>query len=423
MQACQSRSLISRIVVFVTLVSVFAGAAFASGPTEKVLHLFNEVPDGMDLEGAVVADAAGNLYGLAAGGGLSGGGTPCCGVVFELSPPTSSGGTWTETVLHEFGSGDGAYPFGTLIFDKLGNLYGTTSGTVFELKPPATSGGAWIEIILCDDCNFAAGKLVFDGAGNLYGISRGQYNSLDGAVFELERPASSGGTWTHKTIYTFGSFSGDGYDIWGSVVLRGGALYGTTRLGGAADSGTVFKLTQIGGVWTETILHSFDPTKGEGATPLAGVIFDTAGNIYGTTTLGGSSNLCGGGCGTVYELSPPAFEDGHWQENTLYNFSGADGANPEGELNRDKANNLYGTTTAGGPGASRGTVFKLKPPLVAGGAWTEVVLHGFGGVANADGAAPVSSMIERNGLLYGTTSQGGLAFRDRTGGVVFSVVP
>ncbi len=171
--------LASRITLFGCFL-ILSSALFAAGPVEQMIYNFNLNNDGKQISNGLVADSAGNLYGVTARGGM---GANTNGTIFELSPPATAGGPWTETVLYSFGTafGDGAYPNGTLIFDKLGNLYGTTTqggsiglGTVFELSPPATPGGSWTETVLYSypDTNkngwMPSGKLAFDPAGNLY---------------------------------------------------------------------------------------------------------------------------------------------------------------------------------------------------------------------------------------------------------------
>jgi hypothetical protein len=176
-----------RIASLVLAVVILAGSTFAT--TEKLVYTFLGSPDGVIPAGGLVADATGNLYGTTEYGGFE---NFCCGTVFELSPPATSGGAWTETILHTFGSNEGSFPTGTLIFDKAGNLYGTTfgdagtsyGGSVFELSPPTTPGGAWTETLLHifngSDGDRPSGKLAIDAQGNIYGTT-----SNGGVAFEL----------------------------------------------------------------------------------------------------------------------------------------------------------------------------------------------------------------------------------------------
>ena len=271
--------------------------------------------------------------------------------MFELTP--AGGGTWTEKVLYSFGNGtDGTDPAAGLIFDAAGNLYGTTQtggthsgGMVFELTPAA--GGTWTEKVLYNfggtDGDQPAAGLVFDAAGNLYGTTYVGGTSDKGTVFELT-PAG-GGTWTEKVLYNFNGTSG-AIPQAGLIFDAAGNLYSTTFAGGTYNLGTLFELTPAGGgTWTEQVLHSFgNGTDGSG--PWAGLIFDAAGNLYGTTRYGGSY-----GGGTVFRLNAQG-------ETLLYSFSGADGKNPIAGLALDAAGNLYGTTYLGGA-SSQGTAFEI----------------------------------------------------------------
>jgi uncharacterized repeat protein (TIGR03803 family) len=405
--------------------SIFSANSFASAPAEQVIYDF---PYGTGPSSGLIADSAGNLYGTTRYGGFA------YGTVFELSPPTTSGGAWTETVLYAFDPNqmiDGAYPFSTLIFDKAGNLYGTTSistygyGIVFELSPPATAGGAWTRKILMDvpvggsKGTNLQGNLIFDPAGNLYGttLSGGagtmcgsRTGSGCGTVFELKPPTKVGAGWTETIVHSFAVTAGDGFTPGTALILRDGILYGTTEKGGASGDGTVFRLARQSGGWVETILHDFTGTDGE--TPVGRLIADSSGNFYGTTYSGGTA-----GWGTVYELSPPAVSGDPWLETSLYSFTGGtDGGNAYVGVIRDSLGNLYGVTTYGGF-KSNGVVFKLLAPAEAGGTWSEVTLHVFDAAIH-DGAGPAGDLILLNGKgLFGTTYGGGTA----PGGTAFNI--
>jgi uncharacterized repeat protein (TIGR03803 family) len=315
---------------------------------EKVLLNFNYT-DGNSPVAGLIFDAAGNLYGTTAGGGTYGYGT-----VFELTP--TAGGSWTEQVLHNFGNGtDGFYPYAGLIFDKNGNLYGTTykggaygAGTVFELTP--TGGGGWAEQVLHNfgngtDGTYPEAGLIFDAAGNLYGTTAGGGTSAGGTVFELTA------TGTETVLHNFGNGTDGSYLLAGLIFNAGGNLYGTTNEGGAYGAGTVFELTPTGGGWTERVLHNFFSTLLDGGGPLAGLTFDAGGNLYGTTYYGGTS-----AGGTVFELTPTGTE----QVLHSFNNNGTDGFLPYAGLIFDAVGNLYGTTSAGGT-YGYGTVFELTP--------------------------------------------------------------
>jgi len=350
--------------------------------TETVLHSFKGAPDGQQPEGVLILDVAGNLYGTTEEGGIYGG-IYSGGTVFELSP--RQGGGWTETVLHSFGNGtDGAGPRAGLIFDADGNLYGTTSfggihgaGTAFELSP--REGGGWTETVLhsfgngTDGGNPHAG-LIFDAAGNLYGTTAlgGIHGSCGygcGTVFELS--PRQGGGWRETVLHSFNNNGSDGYHPRADLIFdAAGNLYGTTSKGGSYfcydgrsyGCGTVFELSpRQGGGWRETVLHSFDKNELEGYYPYAGLIFDAAGNLYGTTNAGGVPH----GAGAVFELS--SREGGGWTATVLHTFgNGTDGTRPESGLIFDAAGNLYGTTVRGGIHTGLclygcGTVFELTP--------------------------------------------------------------
>lgn len=408
--------------VLLIVVGLLAGGAHLAAQESIVYSFVYGGSDGLYPFAGLVADGAGNFYGTTVYGGSVGSPFNFDGTVYELSP--GSGGAWTEKVLYSFGvySGDGTDPYGPVVFDSKGNLYGTTNGggaygqgAVYELSPG--SGGVWTEQLIysfkggvADGASPRRGGLVFDSKGNLYGTTfNGGANGsspFDGTVFELS--PGSGGTWTEKIIYNFGVNSSDGINPVSGVTFDAtGNLYGTTDNGGVYNYGTVYELSPgAGGTWTETVLHSFDVNAVDGANPLAGVIIDSQGNLYGTTQIGGSYGN-GNHLGTVYELSHAG---GIWTEQILYSFTGnangtTDGVTPVGNLIFDAAGNLYGTTFAGGVAiASEGTVFELSR---AGGTWTERILYAFNS-ALSDGHSPECSLVfDAAGNLYGTTSAGG----------------
>jgi len=397
---------------------VIASASIASSQ-DTILHSFiYPSSDGLMPYGGLVSDGAGNFYGTTVEGGSVGSPFGFDGTVFELSP--ASGGGWTYTILYNFGSvsGDGIQPLATLIFDSKGNLYGTASsggannnsGTVWELSPTGT--GTWTEKTLynfggttTDGVQPGYGSLIFDAQGNLYGTThKGGANGV-GTVFELS--PGSGGLWTEKVLYSFGANTTDGASPTAGVTFdAAGDLYGTTNSGGAYTKyGTVFELSPGSGSWTETILHSFNNNNTDGYNPTAGVIFDGQGNLYGTTYAGGHF-ANGNGFGTVYELSPAS--TGLWTEQVLYSFTGSttngDGQNPLAGVIFDAAGNLYGTTTYGGV-PQAGTVFELQR---VAGAWKERLVYTFVKSAS-DGQVPYSGLVfDAAGNLYGTTTAGGV---------------
>jgi uncharacterized repeat protein (TIGR03803 family) len=321
------------------------------GWNETVLYSFTGGADGAYPNSDVIFDSVGNLYGTAYEGGVNGCGYgDGCGIVFELSPVGTS---WTETVLLSFtgSQGDGGFPQNGVIMDPAGNLYGTTCscgagyGTLFKLSP---SGGGWTEQVLTGADGFSG--LTMDPAGDIFGA----WLNEDSTVFEL----SPIGNLTE--IHTFTGAPKDGSDAEGTPVLdQAGNLYGTTLLGGAKNLGTVYKLSPVKkgkkkGEWTEKILYSFKGGK-DGCGPTAGIVFGAAGNIYGTTTWCGYENMSG----TVFELVAPVGKGGY-KEKVLLGFNGTGGAKPYGSLILDSAGNLYGTASRGGS-SGWGVVFEVTP--------------------------------------------------------------
>lgn len=347
--------------------------------TESILFNFNGA-NGTGPRAPLIFDQAGNLYGTTWLGGSCGG-----GVVFELSPPAQQGGAWTQTVLYNLGCGSTvSLPQAGLIFDQAGNLYGT-----------AETGGT--------HC------VNFGGCGG---------------VFQLVKPIP-GGAWTENVLYNFpGSeivFHGPGTEG-GLAIDAKGALYGTTVVHGGAGKGTVFRLkppTRPGRQWQHSVLYSFKGGS-DGMHPRAGVTFDTHGNLYGTT--GGEGVFSCASCGTIFQLTPAPTVP--WTETVLYRFQGgSDGSFPASSLIFDGAGNLYGTTKYGGdPSCDQcGTVFQLAPP-VNGGVWTKTILHAFAG--GSDGAGPAGGLtIGKDGALYGATTGGGSGSCLGGCGAVYSVTP
>ena len=418
----------------------------AGAPQEDVLYSFGATStDGGVPYAGLIFDTKGNLYGTTEYGGPNevkqGDATVTGGTVFELTPAT--GGGWTEKVLYNFGatSTDGANPIGGLAIDANGNLYGTTSsggisatGMVFELTPAAN--GTWTEKVLhnfnyvTNDGTAPHAGLIFDAAGNLYGTTSGgganSSASVDpgGTVFELS-PAA-GGAWTEQLLYSFNYLNkADGYyPTAGLIFDTKGNLYGTTSDGGSGQDsqggGTVFELSPIAGGagWTEKVLFSF----GGGSTitgykPIGGLVLDSGGNLYGTAYSGGPNGF--GLDGTVFEVMPSS--GGTWTEKDIYNLGGneTDGINSEAGLLIDAKDNLYGTTAGGGANGF-GTVFELSTSTGA-----EQVLHSFD-LNGTDGASPYGGLLfDATGNLYGTTGYGGAhggSDTGITGGTVFEIV-
>jgi len=362
--------------------------------SESVLYSFANTPDGASPRYVTpILDTSGNLYGTTEYGGAFGD-----GIVFKLTPSA------TESILHSFdlNGTDGSSPVASLVLYK-GNLYGTTveggtdniDGIVFELKH-TTKG--WTEKILhsfgaTGDGSQPSCALTFDTTGNLYGTTNvgGAYSR--GTVFEL---TSSG---TEKVLWSLGNGTDGANPVAGVILDKTGNLYGTTEYGGAYGNGTVFEVTSSG---TEKVLWSFGNGT-DGANPVGGVTLDLAGNLYGTTVNGGAF-----GDGTVFKLTPSG------TEMILHSFANndIDGFNPYAGLTLYKGN-LYGTTASGGGVVSAsGTVFEMTT------SGSESILHVFGG--NPDGAFPYGGVVfDKMGNLYGTTLDGGTSGF----GTVFKMTP
>jgi len=387
----------------------------------KILYKFGEVlNDGTRPSGGLHRDSAGNLYGTTFSGGMFNG-----GVVFKLDPAGN------ESILHTFtGGDDGGIPLGGLVADAAGNLYGVTltggtgracpdigCGVVFKLDSTGNetvlynfSGGV--------DGSLPGAGLIRDSAGNLYGTTQqgGDLSAADclpvgcGVVFKLD-------TSGNETVLH--SFAGgmDGISPTAALTFgTAGTLYGTTVAGGGGNCGgggtfpgcgTAFKVDQRG---DETVLYQFAGTT-DGAGP-SGLTRDNSGILYGMAFLGGDltcSIASSSGCGVVFEL------DSAGNETTLYSFTGgADGAFPQSGVLRDSSGNLYGTTSLGGnltarqcSGIGCGVIFKLNP------IGSETVLHSFSG---SDGSGPMCVIRDSSGNLYGTTLSGGFM----NNGVVFA---
>lgn len=410
------------------VVLVFVASVLSAANNYEALHKFSGGADGLYPWAGLISDAAGNLYGTT----QMGGNQSCyngCGTIFKLTH--GADGKWSKTTLHRFNGRDGTYPFAGLIFDAVGNLYGTTSGggdpkicgpgcgTVYRLSPGTK--GQWVETVLHsfngEDGQFPAAGLIFDSSGNLYGTTRdGGYYGC-GTVFELVRRGSD--KWTEIVLHTFDCKNG-GLIYAGLVFDAKGSLYGTAANGGVYNDGTVFRLTKAAnGKWIHTVLHSFDGKDGVG--PTADLVFDEAGNLYGTTEEGGNLDYCYGyGCGTVFTLTSGAGDK--WMERVLHNFNDGDGAYPNGRLVFDGTGNLYCTTTGD---LNYGTVVKLASG--GNGDWKETVLYRFTNTEH--GSYPVGGvLLDATGNLYGTTTIGGdltacSAYQGKGCGVAFEITP
>ncbi len=406
----------------------------------KVLWSFaGGTSDGAIPMGPLTFDKSGNLYGTTDAGGIStcSGG---CGTVFELSP--NGDGTWSNTILYSFCTSvfgnqclDGAHPQARVIFDTAGNLYGTTvngggqdcsfdsrgCGTVFELSPPTVPGGGWTETVLhafcademnnlCLDGGAPVSELTFDGLGNIYGTTTvgGTGPTGAGTVFELSPDL---GGWTESVLYTFCGAGGypvcpDGdKPLAGITFDKAGNLYGTTWLGGSEKGqggGTVYQLSPSANGWTETVLYRFLSPFRAGGGPSANVSIGKRGTLYTTVSSG-----CRKQNGGIFRFTPA---NGKGQS---FCFNGLDGNDPIAGVRVDaNSETLYGTTFAGGS-AQGGTVFKIVAPA------QESVLYNFCSQQKcADGAGPSGLIFDGSGNLYSTAEIGGA----HNFGVVFEII-
>jgi uncharacterized repeat protein (TIGR03803 family) len=382
-----------RVAAFAVLALLFI-ALNARAQTFAVLHSFTGgSADGQFPYDGLVRDKKGNLYGTT----YQGGSANSFGTVFKLDQNN------VESILYAFKAGaDGAYPYGGLIRDKVGNLYGTTAyggkgarGTIFQLT------GRGHEVVLYSfqsasgDGIVPLAGLVADIAGNLYGTTSQGGPKNGGTAFKLRRKML-------KEVVLHNFVGGtDGLVPYFGTLLRdaSGALYGTTLLGGSSNGGTVFKLDRNN---VETILHAFTGGAGDGANPEGGLLRGRAGNLYGTTFAGGTFNS-----GTVFKI------DSTGKESLLYSFGAVhgDGSGPQAAVLQDAKGNLYGTTQSGGS-YNYGTVFKLDS------AGHETVLHSFNPAS--EGIEPSGPLVsDGKGHFYGTTVYGGTSGF----GTVFKLTP
>jgi uncharacterized repeat protein (TIGR03803 family) len=412
------------LAAFLTL-ALFIPAAPAQ--TLTVLHTFTGGADGSTPGTNLVMDSRGNIYGTTQSNPLG------FGEVFEL---VKHGSSWVLYTLYVFAGGDGSNP-SVLMMGSDGSLYGTNSGgghgeygTVYKLTPPATACKSascrWSYTKLYDftgqsDGGNPFGQLV-ERNGNLYGTTLygGEYpNGCEtghgcGTVYEL---SPSQGGWTETVLYSFRTSPDAWWPYAGVIFDPAGNLYGTTYAGGTHNDGAVFELSPSGSGWTETILHSFGAFGGDGRFPFSSLLRDGGGNLYGVTNMGGAFNS-----GTVFSLAP---SNGEWTENVLYSFDYiyGDGNPTFGGLIMDASGNLYGTSPGQGglPSTQQyfGNVFMMTP---SNGGWNYINLHTF--ACGADGGDPFSTPImDSNGNLYGTASIGGEGCFENGYGTVWELTP
>jgi uncharacterized repeat protein (TIGR03803 family) len=397
----------SSIRFFICLLALVIGTArLTLAQTETVIAY-----TGLNYAG-MIFDSAGNLYGVTNTGGSS---TNCpgfegCGTVFELSP--AGGTTWTQTTIYNFQDlADGAYPFGGLVFDAAGNLYGTNTGggtynagVAFKLSPRSGSSWTFTPLYSFGQSNQSvppSSPLTLDAAGNLYGITLGGGRYFYGSAFKLSNVA---GVWKEQILHSFGG-PGDGAQPYGPLVIDAqGNLYGTTSAGGSTTWGIVFELShQPSGAWTENLLYTF----ASGGSPEAGLILDSAHNLYGTTQTGGAH-----GAGGVFRLTR-VNQNGSlvWKYIQLYSFTaGADGSNPTSPLTFDASGNLYGTDSAPATGCQGfygcWQVYKLS--VGSNGLWHIAALYPIPAQSDpANGSLVLDSFGDIFGTAYDNHYYGG----------------
>jgi uncharacterized repeat protein (TIGR03803 family) len=320
------------------------------------------------------------------------------------------------------GGNDGWSPQAGLVGDGSGNFYGTTAGggtdrcgTIFELSH---ANGGWSETVLYNfpcggDGMYPADSLIFDQAGNLYGTISGNFGNY-GNVFELVH--HSDGSWSFEVLYNFTGGDDGANPMAGLVFDAAGNLYGTTSVSNQRRGGSLFQLIPSGGAWKIKVLHRFAGGS-DGESPMAAITYDSAGNLYGTTEYGGGLPPCGG-CGTVFQLTPQ--QNGNWKYQVIPRFRGTDGNAPFAGVILDAQGNLYGTTSQGGPKGS-GTVFELTKGQ--NGHWEIKSLHNFG-LNPLNGDAPLTAvLLDTSGNLWGTTFDGGNLGCVDGCGVVFELTP
>jgi uncharacterized repeat protein (TIGR03803 family) len=369
-----------------------------SAASFQVVYTFQDSADGGNPFAGLTVDRAGNLYGTTSSGGIG------YGTAFELKN-TAKG--YKYVVLHTFAGGsDGANPYARLMPGAGGKLYGTTvnggvgaGGTVFELNPGKAHGTERVLYAFTQSAqgaNPSAGDLTIDSNGAIYGTTQygGAYGQ--GTIFKLSRAGKE------KVLYSFGANSNDGTQPYAGLTFdRAGNIYGTTSLGGEGY-GTVFELIPSKSKWTEQIIHTFGNMT-DGGTPYAGLSFDAQGNLFGATTQGPGS-----GGGTFFELTP---SNGSWSFNTIYSLSGWGISGEFRTAYLDSSDNIFGTTHCDGLDNS-GSVYELQR---SGSTYNYVDLYDFTG--GTDGQYVFSNpAFDSHGNIFGTTNVGGSGY-----GVVWEV--
>jgi len=399
-------------------------ATTTQAQTVTLLHDFTNGADGYYPTTGLAVNRAGNLYGTAG---------PAA--VFRMS---HRGSGWIFTPIYSFTNVPDGWFGNQLTVAADGSLYGSTQyggildcedetgcGTVVHVMPPPTVCKTaicpWSEEVLYrfngyPDGSAPSGNVVLDQAGNVYGVTTYGGTSDAGVIYEL---TPSGGGWTRNIIYNFQVLEDGGAPFSGLTIDDAGNLYGTTTAGGDASCypsrngcGTVYELARSGSGWTYNVLYAFQSQSQDGFNSLGGVIFDTAGNLYGDTEAGGPN-----GGGTVFELQPT---NGGWNYKLLYGLTGnANTSGANGSMAIDSNGDLYGLTASEGA-FGEGNAFKLT---ASGGNWIYTDLHDFAGGSN-DGAVPYDGpIVDASGNIYGTATFGGTGNCSYGCGVVFEITP
>lgn len=447
-----------------------AGTVFRLSPpltaggawTKTTLYSFRGGADGAQPLAGLAMDTDGTLYGVTNQQGARGAGT-----VYALQPPAPGSTTWTKATIYAFqGGADGANPYGGVVLDTNGALYGTTAygghrgaGTVYKIAPPSDGATAWTKSTLYSfdgvEGNFPRATVTFGTDGALYGVTYGGGAFNGGTAYRLTPPAGAATAWTKATIYSFKP-GVEGSNPFSELTFdTAGALYGANFNGGPSGGGAVFKLTPSGANWSASVVYAFGGGA-DGQSP-GGLVFDDKGTIYGVTMYGGARwngsvfqislpapapaarlaahmpvyGFRGGADGGNPQFGAPIFDskgavylatasggaknqgavvkiEPTGAQTVLYSFTGgADGANPLADLTFDSEGAIYGTTVKGGKGY--GVAFRLKPPSEKVRGWTQKVIYTFTG--GADGGAPQSGVVfDTDGRLFGAASSGGLGY-------------
>jgi uncharacterized repeat protein (TIGR03803 family) len=396
------------VLITVTMAFLFAICQVSSAQTFQVLHNFTNGGDGGTPPYTLAQNAAGQFFGTAATGGAN-----SDGIVFKFAHTNSA---WVLTPLYTFTDQDGSPGWGVTVA-RDGSIYTNASyasvlggpcGTALLLRPsptpPPTVFAPWKETALRtyvksqDGC--PTGNLLLDSESHVYGVTQSGGANGWGSVFELTQ---SGSGWTENILYSFQGGADGGAPYSGLIMDSAGNLYGTASAGGSFRQGTVFELSPSGGAWTQKVLYTFQGGD-DGGQPVAGLIFDNSGNLYGATASWGT-----GGGGTVFELAPAG---GSWAFSVLASLTGSDG--PVASLTMDAGGKLYGTTFMD-DSYGYGSVFMLTP---SGGEWTYTDLHDFTG--GTDGGYPGGGVVlDASGSLYGTTVLGG----SNGFGIIYQITP